>query len=255
MMHSWRNWRDNNTDIGQSKVRRKGEACSSTNPIHEERINIDYLWIHFLNTSEEREREWWRKESETEDVTRESERLSHPGSGQRLRVTWPGGSLDTGHYLASPGSQAEAGPWHGDMHWRMEAETIDGLSCGWACLMCPLVMLTCSVSSVSASPVLLSCREKAASPRPPPRPGRLLRMFGEAGARPGRPQWAQLVCSALGPVCCSPLWVYSCVRESWLRAEPSAGWQCRPPMSLAACLPLSWDTALADAVLDTVGAT
>ena len=70
------------------------------------------------------------EKSETEDVTRESERLSRPGSGQRLRVTWAGGSLDTGHYLASPGSQAETGPSHGDMHSGMEAGTIDGLACG-----------------------------------------------------------------------------------------------------------------------------
>ena len=170
-MHSWRNWRDNNTDIGQSKVRRKGEACSSTNPIHEERINIDYLWIHFLNTSEERERE-------SDGGKRVRPRMWHervrgwatpaPGRGYELPGQAAHWTLDTGHYLASPGSQAETGPWHGDMHWRMEAETSDGLSCGWACLMCPLVMLTCSVSSVSASPVLLSCREKAASPRPPP---------------------------------------------------------------------------------------
>ena len=167
-MHSWRNWRDNNTDIGQSKVRRKGEACSSTNPIHEERINIDYLWIHFYERGKRErvmeEREWDRgcdtREWEAEPPRLRAEVTSYlarrltghwtlPG---QPRVTGGGRALTWRHALADGG---------GDQWWSLLWLTMSDVSPGNAHLLCVLCLrLPC--------PPLLQRESRLP---PPPSPG------------------------------------------------------------------------------------
>ena len=118
------------------------------------------------------------------------EAVSWPGSVQRLRVTWPG------HWITWL-SQAPRWPHTAPWYWHLIMAGDCDLWWWYVAILshAPLIILLCSVSSVSAACDLLSCREKASSP-PPPRPGQCCGCL----ARPGRPQWAQAE-QALGPLC------------------------------------------------------